>query len=115
MRIVKGSIMTTRETITVFALQMGIAIPFLYFGTQIIAAPFYPNYSFLTMAASLLGSDLAKYPAIFNAGAIFTGVTTLIASVGFLLALQRLEANPILAWLTAIAIFLNGVGSLWAG
>ena len=107
--------MTTRERFTVFALQMGIAVPFLYFATQIIAAPFFPNYSFLTMAASLLGSDLAIYPAIFNVGAIITGVATLLASFGFLLALQRLEVNHILAWLTSIAIFLNGIGSLWAG
>lgn len=107
--------MTTRENLTVFALQIGIAVPFLYFGTQIIAAAFYPNYSFLTMAASLLGSDLAIYPAIFNAGAILTGIATLIASIGFLLAFRRLETNPILAWLSSIAIFLNGIGSLWAG
>jgi hypothetical protein len=107
--------MKTKGNLTVFALLMGITVPFLYFGTQLVAAPFYPDYSFLTMVASVLGSDLALYPAIFNVGAIITGIATLIASLGFLLALQRLEANPIFAWLTSIAIFLNGLGSLWAG
>lgn len=97
------------------ALKMGMAVPFLYFGTQLFAAPFFPGYSFLSMPASLLGSDLAIYPAIFNTGAIITGIATLIASVGFLLAFQHLKANPILAWLTTIAIALNGLGSLWAG
>jgi hypothetical protein len=105
----------TKEKLTVFALLAGITVPLLYFSTQIIAAPFYPDYSFLTMVASVLGSDLAIYPAIFNVGAIITGIATLIASLGFLLALQRLEVNPVFAWLTSIAVFLNGLGSLWAG
>lgn len=97
------------------ALQMGMAVPFLYFGTQLVAAPFFTGYSFLSMPASLLGSDQATYPEIFNAGAIITGIATLIASVGFLRALQHLNANRILVWLTTIAIALNGLGSLWAG
>jgi len=107
--------MKSKENLTLFALQIGIMIPFLYFGTQIVASPCYLNYSFLSMAASLLGSDLAIYPSIFNAGAMITGIATLIASFGFLRAFQRLDAHPILAWLTSIAIFLNGLGSLWAG
>jgi len=107
--------MKTKDGITLAALQMGMAVPFLYFGTQLVAAPFFPGYSFLSMPASLLGSDQAIYPAIFNTGAIITGIVTLIASVGFLRALQQLKANQILAWLTTIAIALNGLGSLWAG
>jgi hypothetical protein len=110
-----GREMKTKESLTVFALQVGLAVPVLYFGTQIIAAPFYPGYSFLTMVASVLGSERAIHPTIFNVGAILTGIATLIASLGFLLAFQRLAVNPILAWLTSIAIFLNGLGSLWAG
>src|SRR5215207_10808922 len=104
-----------KEKLTVLTLQLGMTVPFFYFGTQIIAAAFYPNYSFSTMAASLLGSALAVYPSIFNVGAIMTGMATLVASFGFLRALLRLGANPILGWLTSIAIFLNGLGSLWAG
>jgi hypothetical membrane protein len=107
--------MKTKETRAVLALQMGFMIPFLYFGTQIIAAPFYPDYSFLSMPASLLGSDLARYPLIFNLGAIITGIVTLIASLGFLYAFNYLHVNPILAWLAFIALVLNGVSSLWAG
>lgn len=104
-----------KEKVLVFALVSGIAVPILYFGTQLLAAPFFPDYSFLSMDASLLGSDLAIYPAIFNSGAIITGIATIIASVGFLLALQHLGTNPFLAWLTSLAVLLNGLGSLWAG
>ena len=104
-----------KNKVLVFALGSGILVPILYFGTQLLAAPFFPGYSFLSMAASLLGSDLAIYPAIFNTGAIITGIVTIIASVGFLLALQFLGTNPLLTWLTSIAVLLNGFGSLWAG
>src|SRR5829696_4863839 len=104
-----------KEKVLAFALGSGIMVPVLYFGTQLLAAPFFPGYSFLSMAASLLGSDLALYPAIFNTGAIITGIATIIASVGFLLALQHLGTNFVLTWLTSLAVLLNGLGSLWAG
>jgi hypothetical protein len=107
--------MDTKEKLTLFALRMGMAVPFLYFGIQIVAAPFYPQYSFLSQDASTLGSDGSSFPSIFNIGSIITGIFTWVASWGFLRALQRLDVNPILAWLTSIAIFLNGLGSLWAG
>jgi hypothetical membrane protein len=104
-----------KEKFLTFALKIGIMVPILYFGTQLLAAPFFPDYSFLRMPASLLGSDLAPYPAIFNSGAIITGIATIIASVGFLFAFQQLGTNPFLTWLTSLAVLLNGVGSLWAG
>ena len=104
-----------KEKVLAFALRIGIAVPFLYFGIQIVAAPFFPGYSFLSMDASTLGSDLAIYPSIFNIGAIITGIATIIASIGFLFALHHLGTNPFVTWLTSIAITLNGLGSLWAG
>jgi hypothetical membrane protein len=105
----------SRDDASLAALGLGIAAPFLYYGTQLVAAPFYPGYSFLRQAASMLGSDLAVYPAIFNTGAILTGMATLIAAAGFLRTLQRLGTRPILAWLTAIALAMNGIGSIRAG
>ena len=106
---------TIKEKILVAALGSGIVVPILYFGIQFLAAPFFPGYSFLSMIASLLGSDLAIYPAIFNIGAMITGVATIIASVGFLLALQHLRTNPFLTWLTSLAVLLIGLMNLWAG
>src|SRR5215207_7095512 len=98
-----------KEKVLAFALRSGIMVPILYFGTQLLASPFFPDYSFLSMVASLLGSDLAPYPAIFNSGAIITGIATIIASVGFLLAFKQLGTNPFLTWLTSLAVFLNGL------
>jgi hypothetical membrane protein len=98
-----------------FLLYLGMAIPFLYFGTQLIASLFYPGYSFLSQSASQLGSDQAVYPWIFNGGTIFTGVLTLIAAPGFFLALRRLNIHMLWSGLVALAVALNGIGSIWAG
>jgi hypothetical membrane protein len=103
------------KNFTRVALSMGMAVPFVYFGTQLVAALFYPNYSFLIQAASELGSNRAVYPFIFNSGAIITGIFTLIAAAGFLSALRQLDTHPIWAWLVSIAVALNGIGSIWAG
>jgi hypothetical membrane protein len=97
------------------ALGFGIALPFLYYGSQIVAAPFFPDYSFITQAASLLGSDLSSRPAIFNTGAIATGIATLIAGFGFLRSFQCIGASPVLTWMTFIALFATGIGCLWSG
>src|SRR6516162_10207459 len=102
------STVQTRERPIVVALGMGVAVPFLYFGIQIVAAPFYPGYSFLNRDASTLGTDGSTCPSIFNFGAIFMGIVTLIASWGFLRSFQRLGTNPILAWVTTLALISSG-------
>lgn len=97
------------------ALALGVAVPFLYFGAQLAAAPFFPGYSFVRQSASMLGSDLSRCPAVLNTGAILTGLAALIASVGFLRALRNQGTHPVLAWLTCLALASCGLGSLWAG
>jgi hypothetical membrane protein len=54
---------------TVWALYAAIAMPLIYFGTQLIAAPFYPGYSFAQDTASMLGTTTSRQPWIFNLGA----------------------------------------------
>ena len=103
-----------REQITVL-LRFGMAVPLLYFGTQLLAAPFFPGYRFVTQVASILGSDLALHPWIFNLGAMLTGVLQLLAALGFLLAFMALRVHPMLTGLTVIAMTLGGLGSVIAG
>ena len=105
----------TKERLTAVALGMGVAVPLLYYGVQVAAAPFYPDFSVLSTTASELGSDRSTFPPTFNFGVIFVAVATLVASFGFLRALRRLGVNPILAWLTFLSIAANGMSSLWAG
>jgi hypothetical membrane protein len=105
-----------RATIeTTLALRMGIAIPFLYFGVQVAAAPFYPGYSFLTRDASTLGSPGSNLPAVFNVGAICVGSLLLIAAWGFLRAFRFLGVRNFIAWPTILAIVSTGLGSINAG
>jgi hypothetical membrane protein len=94
---------------------MGVAVPFLYYGSQAAAAPFFPGFSFLGTTASELGSDHSRHPAIFNDGTILQGIACLLASFGFFLALGRLGVHPLLSWLTFLALALGGCASLLAG
>lgn len=105
----------TQAKLTVWALRIGGIIPFLYFGIQLVAAPFYPGYSFLNQDASTLGSAGSSFPVLFNTGAMLVGVATLIAAWGFWQALWALDVHPLVAGLTALALVSSGLGSLNAG
>jgi hypothetical membrane protein len=97
------------------ALKLGIAVPIMYFGLQLIAMPFYPGYSLLANAASDLGSPNSRLPIVFNLGAMISGLLTVLSSYGFLRAFQDLRIAPILAWPASIAVALTGLSSVWAG
>jgi hypothetical membrane protein len=102
-------------TMTSFLLKCGIAVPILYFGTQVVASPFYPGYSFVSQAASLLGSNLAVYPIIFNTGALLTGLSWLLTSFGFWQALTNLRVPQVLTWLIAIGLGVSATSTIIAG
>jgi hypothetical membrane protein len=104
-----------RDGITLASLGCGMAVPILYYGTQAAAAPSFPGFSFLGTTASELGSDLSTHPAIFNIGAMLTGLAAVAASPGLLMALRRLGTHPILAWPSAIAVAITGLSSVRAG
>lgn len=103
------------DDFTLASLGFAIAVPFLYYGVQLVAAPFFPDFSVLGTTASELGSDRSARPWVFNAGAILTGIAALVGSIGLLRALRRLGAHPIVAWLTLLAVAGTGLSSLWAG
>ncbi len=102
-------------TITLRALRFGIAIPFLYYGIQAAAAPFFPEFSFAETTASELGSDRSPFRTIFNLGIMALGAVALIASFGFLRAFRRLRVPWLLSWPTSLAVAMIGVQTLWAG
>ena len=104
-----------RDTTTLFLVRLGIAIPFLYFGWQLLAAPHYPDYSFVRNVASELGSDRSRAAFWFNWGMMLQGVLALLTSIGFFRALPHFTPSRILVWLTSLAIAMNGVQTLWAG
>ena len=104
-----------RDRLTLLALYFGMAVPVLYFGMQLVAAQFYPGYSFLTQSASQLGSDLSPRPEILNGGAMATGLAIIISSIGFGRALPRAGSPRIVTWLTCLALLSAGAGGIWAG
>jgi hypothetical membrane protein len=97
------------------ALLCGVAVPVLYYGSQLVAAPFFPDYSFVRQSASMLGSDLSTRPWVLNTGAILTGMATLLSAGGLVVAFRRAGAHPIPAWLLFMALVSCGAGSVWAG
>jgi hypothetical membrane protein len=95
-----------------FALGLGVAAPFLYFGIQIAAAPFFPDYSFLARDASTLGSNGSSLPALFNIGCLVVGIVTLIASWGFFRAFRLLKVRAAIAGLASLALVASGLASI---
>jgi len=97
------------------ALGFGVIVPVAYFGIQLVAAVFYPGYSFLNQDASTLGSVGSRCPAVFNIGAIIVGILALIATWGFMRALRLRGTNSFLVWLTVLSLTSFGLGSINAG
>lgn len=103
----------SRDRLTHAALWLGVLVPILYFGLQVVAA-LYPGYNFLSQAASDLGAAPFRYAAVFNTGVFTLGIVALVASIGFLRGLLRLGAHPLFAGLIAITVAAIGLASLWA-
>jgi hypothetical membrane protein len=93
-------------------LALGVAIPAIYFGVQLAAAPFHPDYSFFSRDASSLGSSSSTAPWIFNVGALMLGIIKLTVAGAFFPALSRAGVGRGLAALTALALASAGIGSL---
>jgi glucans biosynthesis protein C len=108
----KPSVADALEVVSSWA---GIAAPVLYFALQLLSAPFFPEYRFLTNVASDLGSERSSFPALFNGGAMVVGSLICIAAARFARAARRRVVRSPLLWLTALTVLLAGSSSLWAG
>jgi hypothetical protein len=93
-------------------LAWGIAVPVIYFGVQVSAAPFYPGYSFFSRDASSLGSNASAAPWIFNFGTLVLGLVLLTLAGAFLCVLPRARIGRGLASLMALALASAGMGSV---
>jgi hypothetical membrane protein len=91
--------------------DLAIAIPVVYFGIQLAAAPFFPGYSFFSRDASSLGSEGSTAPWIFNTGVLLLGVIEVAAAGVFAVALPRAGIGRALSVSTALALASAGVGS----
>jgi len=102
----------TNKNAIALALEMGIAVPFLYFGIEIPAAPFFPGYSFVARDASTLGSNGSTLPAVFNIGCLVVGLATFIASWGFFRSFRFLGVRAIPAWLATLSLVSSGLANI---
>jgi hypothetical protein len=68
--------------ITMRCLLAAAVMPIIFFGIQILAAPFYPRYSFSEQTISMLGTHFSRYPWIFNAGEMLTGFDAFAGAFG---------------------------------
>jgi hypothetical membrane protein len=89
-------------------------MPILYFGTQIVAAPFYPGYSFSLQSESMLGTQFSRHPWIFNAGEILSGFAALGAALGLYRVFRR-KTHFLLGWLIGLSVACTGVICVKAG
>jgi hypothetical membrane protein len=99
---------------TKICLIAAMLMPILYFGAQVVAAPFYPGYSFSRDVASLLGSSASLKPWIFNSTIILSGVAALIGAIGLTLAF-RATTHVVLAGIIGLCALANGVMCIMGG
>ena len=91
-----------------------IAVPFVYFGVQIVAAPFYPEYRWVEQLASELGARNQASAAIFNAGMFLTGALTILSAPAFWLTLRSLTGRTLGAVAAALTLASSGGATVWA-
>lgn len=95
-----------------WALYAGAAVPGLHAGVQLLAARFFPGYSFRARDASTLGSPGSTRPAVFNGGVLLTGVAMLVAAWGVWRGFRRLGVPRAAAALTALSLAGGALGSV---
>jgi hypothetical membrane protein len=98
-----------------FFLVLATLVPVIYFGSQLIAVPFFPNYNWLTVSASDLGSNRSSQPWILNAGALLTGAFAVLGAIGLGLSLPTVSVRQLLALVLAVCLVSTGLAAIWAG
>ena len=96
-------------------LACGVALPFVYFGSQLLAMALNPQFDIATQQPSELGCCGAHVPIIANLGFLATGAVAMAGGIGLLLGLQQTGSNLVLAVLAAMGMFLFGVAMMMSG
>lgn len=97
------------------SLWAAIATPCCYYGAQLAGSAYFPGYSFIRNAASLLGSDLSTKPAVFNTGVFATEAALAFAAPGLAGGLRRLGVHTLLCTLIAASVITNAYVAFRAG
>jgi hypothetical membrane protein len=91
-----------------------VAMPVMYFATLLIAGVENPDFP-IGAVPSILGTELAPHPAMYNSGMILTALCGLAGALGIGLRLPETGAGRILGTATAITVGLSSLGLAEAG
>lgn len=87
----------------------GVAVPFVYFATQIAAILLNPGYDIASQQPSELGCCNANLPVVANVGFIATGAAAMIGGLGLVAGLRHQQGNMFFAALAGLGLILFGV------
>lgn len=93
----------------------GVAIPFIYFASQIAAVLLNPAFNIARQEPSELGCCQAVMPVVANAGFMATGVVAVLGGLGLFVGLRRLQGNVIFAASAGLGLSLFGVAMIMSG
>lgn len=94
-------------------LMLGVAVPIVYYGSQLIAIPLYPGYDFVTQVASELGSSDSRFPGIFNCGLALAGALIALSAIALYPGLHGYGASGTFSFLGAVAQIAMGAATIW--
>ena len=105
-------------TVTRWALRAGAIVPLAYCSACVIAACFYPGFSFVSQPVSELGSLVAldqAHPWIFNDGVIATAAAVLFGAIGIVSTHHRSGGHIVIAALLMLAMALVAMSTAIVG
>lgn len=93
----------------------GVAVPFLYFASQIAAVLLNPGYNLASQQPSELGCCNANLSVVANVGFVATGVAAILGGLGLFAGLRRLGGNVVIAALAGLGLALFGIAMTMSG
>jgi|GEM_PF-862527 len=100
---------------TIVCLALGVLVPVVYFGIQIVGSLFWPGYSWVRNVASEFGSPMFEYCRAFNVGVIAFGVLLVFSSIGFWSGMRRAGVHALLTIPACLGVIGMCVQAAWAG
>lgn len=96
-------------------LAVGVFAPVVAFIAVVAATLSWPGYDQSRQYLSELGGPHALHPWLFNSMVVFAGLSSLVAGLGFALAILAVNGSRWAAAVTAAAFMLAGIGMVVAG
>ena len=96
-------------------LAAGVALPVVYFASQVAAMALNPSFDIATQQPSELGCCGVNFPFVANVGFVATGACAIAGGCGLFVGLRKLGGNIVLAALAGVGMALFGVAMTMSG